>query len=159
MPRNILICIDGSSSANYAFRWGAENFLRPDDHIWLLHATRDYKSLDLPIPTSDMQQKKEWSQEAIHEYEQKVQESAKQLVSQYTNRLIADKMKCEAVIVKGDPRQVILEYIDKFKPAATVMGSRGLGLIKRSLLGSVSDYILHNSDFPVIIVRENNNDK
>jgi nucleotide-binding universal stress UspA family protein len=32
--------------------------------------------------------------------------------------------------------------------------SRGLGLLKRSLLGSVSDYILHNSDAPVIVVRE-----
>lgn len=46
MPRNVIICIDGSSCANFAFRWAAENFLRPDDHVVLLHATRDFKNLE-----------------------------------------------------------------------------------------------------------------
>jgi nucleotide-binding universal stress UspA family protein len=37
--------------------------------------------------------------------------------------------------------------------AALVMGSRGLGAFKRAFLGSVSDYIVHHSEVPVIIVK------
>ncbi len=83
-----------------------------------------------------------------------MEEQARILTSQYTNHLLAENIKHEAAIVKGDPRSIILDYIEKYHPAAVVLGSRGLGLIKRSFLGSVSDYILHNSDAPVIVVRE-----
>ena len=153
--RNVIICIDGSSCANFAFRWAVEHFLRSEDHVILLHATRDFKNLE-PV-VSGAASNKDWPQEAIHAYEQKVEEQARLLVAQYSNELLtAGKVKCEAVIVKADPRQSILEHIEKYKPVAVVMGSRGLSLIKRSLLGSVSDYVLHNSDVPVVIIRENN---
>lgn len=49
LMRNVIICIDGSSCANYAFRWAAENFLRSDDHVVLLHATKDFKNLEPPM--------------------------------------------------------------------------------------------------------------
>ena len=163
MPRNVLLCIDGSSCANYAFRWAAENFLRQDDHLILLHATRDFKNLEpLQQPggsgsgsSSSSSSMKEWPAEAIHAYEQKVEEQARLLVQQYTaSHLLGTNIKTEAIIQKGDPRQIVLDYVDKYKPVAVIMGSRGLGLLKRTVLGSVSDYILHNCDAPVIVIRE-----
>ena len=118
----------------------------------------------------------DWQPEAIRAYEEKVEEQARILTSQYTNHLLSENIKTEAAIVKGDPRQIVLEYVEKYQPAAVVMGTRGLGLLKRytvcggvvlasagaqlfffhcsSLLGSVSDYVLHNSEAPVIVVRE-----
>jgi hypothetical protein len=33
------------------------------------------------------------------------------------------------------------------------MGSRGRGALKRTFLGSVSDYCVHHCDCPVVIVR------
>ncbi len=55
-------------------------------------------------------------------------------MSQYTTQLLSENIKTEAVIVKGDPRQIVLEYGEKYRPAAIVMGTRGLGLLKRWVL-------------------------
>ncbi len=35
-----------------------------------------------------------------------------------------------------------------------VMGTRGLGTLRRTILGSVSDYVLHHAHCPVIICRQ-----
>lgn len=40
------------------------------------------------------------------------------------------------------------------KAGLIVIGSRGLKGLKRTLKGSVSDYVLHNSSCPVVICRE-----
>ena len=37
---------------------------------------------------------------------------------------------------------------------AVVMGTRGLGTIRRTVLGSVSDYVLHHAHCPVVICRQ-----
>ena len=35
-----------------------------------------------------------------------------------------------------------------------VMGTRGLGTVRRTILGSVSDYVLHHAHCPVIICKK-----
>lgn len=35
-----------------------------------------------------------------------------------------------------------------------VMGTRGMGTIRRTILGSVSDYVLHHAHCPVLIFRQ-----
>jgi nucleotide-binding universal stress UspA family protein len=62
-------------------------------------------------------------------------------------------IKSQAVILEGTPRTKICEYIEKHKPDFLVLASRGLGAIKRTLLGSVSDYCAHNANCPVIIYK------
>lgn len=38
------------------------------------------------------------------------------------------------------------------KATTIVMGQRGLGVIRRTLIGSNSDYVVHHSHLPTIIV-------
>jgi len=35
-----------------------------------------------------------------------------------------------------------------------VVGTRGLGSVRRTILGSVSDYVVHHAHCPVIVCRE-----
>lgn len=42
------------------------------------------------------------------------------------------------------------------KAVYVVVGSRGLGKIRRTFLGSVSDYVLHHSLVPVIVCKNEN---
>ena len=53
----------------------------------------------------------------------------------------------------GSPAAVILEFEEKLKIDLIVMGSRGLGLVKGVLLGSVSQYITERAKSPVLIVK------
>ncbi|MFZ3132906.1 MAG: universal stress protein [Desulfosporosinus sp.] len=53
----------------------------------------------------------------------------------------------------GRPANVILKEVENENIDLVVMGSHGSGVIAGSLLGSVSSYVLHNANCPVLIVK------
>ena len=63
-----------------------------------------------------------------------------------------DELNYRLLRDNGKPAEVIIKYAKKEKAAYIVMGSRGLGKIRRTLLGSVSDFVVHHADVPVVIV-------
>ncbi|KAJ4705475.1 Universal stress protein A [Melia azedarach] len=65
-----------------------------------------------------------------------------------------DKMvKAETLILNGDPKDMICQAAEEVHVDLLVVGSRGLGKIKRALLGSVSDYCAHHVVCPIVIVK------
>ncbi|RKO87022.1 hypothetical protein BDK51DRAFT_11095, partial [Blyttiomyces helicus] len=63
------------------------------------------------------------------------------------------QVKCRAIALRGDAREEILAKSEELKAELVVVGSRGMGAFKRAVLGSVSDYILHHSACPVLVVK------
>ncbi|KAI9011471.1 hypothetical protein BC832DRAFT_348517 [Gaertneriomyces semiglobifer] len=53
----------------------------------------------------------------------------------------------------GSPGEVICQAAKEFKARRVIMGSRGLGFVKRMLLGSVSTFTIEHSRVPVSIVK------
>ena len=53
----------------------------------------------------------------------------------------------------GSPAVTILDFEKQLKADLIVMGSRGLGLVKGVLLGSVSQYIVEQATCPVLVVK------
>ncbi|WP_290653444.1 universal stress protein [Aquisalimonas sp.] len=58
----------------------------------------------------------------------------------------------EDIAHHGDPVRVIVEQGDNTPNAMVVMGARGQGGLKKLLLGSISDAVVHRAHFPVVIV-------
>ena len=57
-------------------------------------------------------------------------------------------------IIKGaDPGYDIVKFSKHHKSDLIVVGARGLGAFKEAFLGSVSNYVLHKSKIPVLIVK------
>ncbi len=67
------------------------------------------------------------------------------------------EMGVEAIPVKpvpaGDPVKEIVERAEKLNVSAIIMGSRGRGLLKEILLGSVSEGVVKRSKVPVFVVK------
>uniref|UniRef100_A0A1I8JPD6 Usp domain-containing protein n=1 Tax=Macrostomum lignano TaxID=282301 RepID=A0A1I8JPD6_9PLAT len=55
------------------------------------------------------------------------------------------------VNVSGEPGEAIVQAAEEHEADLVVMGSRGLGTLRRTFLGSVSDYVLHHAYRPVLI--------
>jgi len=57
-------------------------------------------------------------------------------------------------IIKGsDPGYDIIQFSRHHKVDLIVVGARGLGAFREAFLGSVSNYVLHKSKIPVLIVK------
>ena len=54
----------------------------------------------------------------------------------------------------GSPGEVIVRVAEDENADIIVIGTRGLGVVRRTLLGSVSDYVLHHAHVPVIVTRQ-----
>ncbi len=59
------------------------------------------------------------------------------------------------ILSSGDPRYDIVQFAHsrKNKFDLIVIGSRGRGIVKDLFFGSVSDYIVHKSKIPVLVVK------
>jgi nucleotide-binding universal stress UspA family protein len=54
----------------------------------------------------------------------------------------------------GFPDAEIVELADKLSAGLIVVGSRGLGPLRRVLMGSVSDSVVRHAHCPVLMVRQ-----
>lgn len=59
----------------------------------------------------------------------------------------------EREIGSGDPAQTLVEIAGRYGCDAIIMGARGMGALRRALLGSVSHAVLDASPVPVTIVK------
>ena len=60
----------------------------------------------------------------------------------------------EAHLRRGRKDEEIVRVAEEIGAGLIVMGSRGLGGLKRSLMGSVSDSVMRHAHCPVLVVRK-----
>jgi nucleotide-binding universal stress UspA family protein len=81
-------------------------------------------------------------------------ESSKKMLDAAKTKCQKTGIDCESkVIPGGDPGFDIIKFAKKQKASTIVVGSRGLNPLKEMFLGSVSNYVLHKSKIPVLIVK------
>jgi nucleotide-binding universal stress UspA family protein len=75
------------------------------------------------------------------------------LDAQLTQIYAAGGVVAQAHLRAGRPDKVIIELGEELNAGLIVVGSRGLGGIRRALIGSVSESIVRHAHCPVLVVR------
>jgi nucleotide-binding universal stress UspA family protein len=146
--RTVALALDNSSHSEFAFTWALENLIQPSDHVVLLHV-RPYVFAPVLYTPAFM--------EFSDEY-RKMDEANKQfsheLIRKYAKELVQRNISARGVALRGDPRDEIVYKVKDLKADVLIMGSRGMGAVKRTFLGSTSDYVLHHSHCTVVIPKK-----
>ncbi|XP_065053017.1 uncharacterized protein LOC135682177 isoform X1 [Rhopilema esculentum] len=149
MGRLNLVAVDSSQHSDRAFTWYIENYHREGDTLGIVHIHQ------LPsLPAMGL-----YAGGAVlsEGYQMMVNESVEQ------SKTVADKYieQCKEKNIKhvlflqtaeNDAGQTIVKIARENNANTLVMGSRGLGTVRRTLLGSVSDYVLHHAHIPTCVI-------
>lgn len=154
-PRKFLVAVDDSEVSAYAFTWAITNLFRPSDKVFILTA-KNYTE-DSPLPTADIAAGGEYAVPLVmpvsDEDQLALEERARALVDKFMRQCEQAKIVSEGEVVQGDPGPHIVGEAERVQADALVLGSHGRGFLGRTFLGSISDYVRHQSGVPVVIVR------
>lgn len=59
----------------------------------------------------------------------------------------------ETEVASGDPAHTLVDILENYGCNMVVMGATGTSTLRRALLGSVSNEVLHSAGVPVVIVK------
>ena len=145
-PTKILLATDGSEEAVRATEATVELSRETGSEIHVVYV--------LPTPAQMI---------GHHLYSDEIRESliggaereAETFLKAQADRIGSDGGKvAETHLRNGDPDKEILRLAEALDVGLIVIGSRGLGAISRTLIGSVSDSVVRHAHCPVFVVRK-----
>jgi nucleotide-binding universal stress UspA family protein len=77
----------------------------------------------------------------------------KQILAEHEERALAADVSCETIGLDGPAAEAICRTAQAHDARMIVIGAHGWGTIGRFLHGSVSTYVLHHADCPVLVVQ------
>ncbi|KAM7258904.1 hypothetical protein ACFE04_014645 [Oxalis oulophora] len=154
--RRVGVAVDFSACSIKALKWTVDNVIRDEDHLILITVLPEgsYEGAGESqfwavtggspfIPLSELLES-----DISKKYGVKPDAETLDIVTTLTNQ---KKVQVLLKVYWGDPREKICEAIDKIPLSSLVIGNRGLGKIKRVILGSVSNYVVNNGTCPVTV--------
>ena len=61
-------------------------------------------------------------------------------------------MSAKIIVHGGKPGHAIIKAAKEKSADIILLGTRGLGTLRRTVLGSCSDFVIHHADVPVAII-------
>ncbi|KAK4786398.1 hypothetical protein SAY86_003087 [Trapa natans] len=148
----MIVAIDESEHSAYALQWTLDRFLAPyapncPFKLIIVHAK--------PSPTTAVGLAGPGAADVLPIVEADLRRIAARVVEK-AKELCTSKLVTDVVleVVEGDARNVLCEAVEKHHASMLVVGSHGYGAIKRTVLGSVSDYCAHHAHCTVMIVKK-----
>ncbi len=142
MYSKVLVPVDGSENSNRALKHALSLSSKLKSKLTILHVSE--------VPPFVYVQ----SQKLVDSVMTSLEKEAKNILDVAQNQANEFDVEYETVLLKGDNiASVIIDYNKKNDFDIIVVGSRGQGKLKTTLLGSVSNNVLHHSKNPVLIIK------
>jgi nucleotide-binding universal stress UspA family protein len=140
-PTKILLATDGSNDAELAARAAADLSEGTGAELHVVHAWRPLPHYAYPSLVPE-------------EYHPPYEEGARKLLDEQVGRIErAGGTIAESHLAMGRSVDAIIDLGEKIEAGLLVLGSRGLGPVRRLVMGSVSEGVVHHARCPVLVVR------
>jgi nucleotide-binding universal stress UspA family protein len=144
LPRKILLAVDGSEGGDAAARSAVDIAGAADSELHVLYVMQTERYIPYPGPEA-------WEWAANLE---RAKRHARSWVEGQGRRIQAERAKStKAHLAFGKPDQEIVKLGEDLHAGLVVVGSRGLGALRRVLIGSVSDSVVRHAQCSVLVVR------
>ena len=142
----IFLCVDGSVHSVRAFDWFYDNFYQHDHVIGLVHVYAN--------PISHHANR---MADVDSTYEVKLDErvdKSTSVLQRYIDMCKEKNIQFKAFLQEKTESvgRTICNLVVSENPSCIVIGQRGLGAVKRTVYGSVSDFVMHQAHVPVLVV-------
>jgi len=143
-PTKVLVALDGSEEATLAAATAADLAQSTGSELHLVNVRPMTMYID---PSTDRARR-------IAEVEEAVKREAQEFLDAQLKQIQdAGGSVAQAHVRLGRPDEEIVGLADEIEAGLVVMGSRGMGGLKRLLMGSVSDSVVRHAHCPVLVVR------
>ena len=144
----IIITLDGSDFSRAAVGECCRIIAAPEETaVKIVFVYEVIEPLDISISP-------EFSRELESSARQKAEEFAAEATAQIREHFPNIDLTAETSM--GKPEKIILEIAEQWRADLIVVGSHGRGFWGRTLLGSVTDTLVHNAPCSVLVVRKAN---
>ncbi|CAI5984939.1 unnamed protein product [Closterium sp. NIES-64] len=148
----VAVAVDGSDNSMHALREAVRLFARTAKEFHIMHARKSPNE----FRTDSLFSWQEYHQRMEHERhakaQQLLQKCAAVVKEEGRKRGMDEGVAVSGVDLKGDPRDVLASHMQSVDADLMVMGTRGMSLLKRMALGSVSSHCVHHAPGPVLVV-------
>ncbi|WP_310256073.1 universal stress protein [Fictibacillus barbaricus] len=150
--RKILVAIDGSEGSIEALRNGSEIAKNSGAELTLLHVMHEsplplYGGVyPLSVASTSM------VREEVIEAEKAEQTHGEEILHK-AQMQVPPEVETRTALLNGAPSDTICAYAERYNIDLIVIGSRGLTGLKKFVLGSVSQKVLHDANVPVLITK------
>jgi nucleotide-binding universal stress UspA family protein len=142
--RRILLATDGSTDATLAARAANDLSGRAGAELHVVHVMQNLSPPNLPAAATE-----EYSRPS-----ERREREAKELLEEQAERLRSAQGAVAGTHLKtGRPADKIAALAEELDAGLVVVGSRGLGTVKRLVMGSVSEGVVSLATCPVLVMR------
>lgn len=147
LPRKILLATDGSEEADLAAKTAVALAAEPGSELHVVTVGPEYPMYMLPDNAGH-----------FPEIFEKEKRETREVLDAQVSKVEALGASVEKAHQRsGRPDREILALADDLDADMIVVGSRGLGGLRRTLMGSVSDAVVRHAHCPVLVVRRKDN--
>lgn len=142
MYKKILLPVDNSENSKRALVYVADAAITHNAEVLIVHTYEMTGELTTILSDDPV----------FHKMEEKLIEQSKIIAQPYLKELLSKGINASAIMVKGDVEFEIVKVCDEQNCDLIIIGSQRKKSLKSFLLGSISNYVVHHSTCPVLIV-------